>query len=242
MRYHVAPGDAVADALRELKLDGEIIVCRECLVVGDVDSDSLAEFWDRRARFIAAEYAEDEIVYHETVAEELGRLLDMEADDEVNLWFEYELFCSSNLWFCLWLLNETCAKVYRVEPVVRSETDRWLGFGKLGADDFVKCFGARVPLSRDDERLGAELWNAYRKSDFEKLRELSSRASPSFRYLAEVVDAAADRDTRPAAILAEMEIDKADDLTKIFPEFTRRAGVYGLGDLQVQSILDHISS
>jgi hypothetical protein len=242
MRYQVAPGDAVASELKKLDLDGEIIVCRECLIVGDVDAASLPEFWDQRARFILSEYAEDNIVYHETVADQLSRLLDMDAGDEVNLWFEYELFCSANLWFCLWLLNETDTQVYRVAPVVRSEAERWLGFGKLGYNDLVKCFGSRVPLSRDEVRFGAELWNAYRKSDFRRLGKLGSAAAPAFPYLAEVTAAAADRSTRPAEILAEMEIDKAADLAVIFPAFTSRAGVYGLGDLQVQSILDHISS
>ncbi|MEP6946633.1 MAG: DUF1835 domain-containing protein [Acidobacteriota bacterium] len=242
MRYHVLAGDALAADLAKTKIDGDTIVCREALIAGDVDSDSLPEFWDRRARFIAAEYGEDEIVYHETVADELSRLLDMESDDEVCLWFEYELFCSANLWFCLWLLNETDARVFRVQPIVRSEEDRWLGFGKLEPVDLVTCWDARVELSRDDVRFGADLWNAYRKGDFERLAELSGRALPDFPYLSEVAAAAADRSTRPAAILAEIDLENAADLTEIFPEFTRRAGVYGLGDLQVQRLLDQLSS
>ncbi len=238
MIYHVLAGDSLTQEFRKTGIEGSEIVCRECLIVGDVDAASLPEFWDQRARFILSEYAEDEIVYHETVADELGRLLDLDDGDEVTLWFEYELFCSVNLWFCLWLLNETDAAVYRVEPVVRSEKTRWLGFGRLDAADLKTCFNARVSLSRDDVRLGAELWNAYRVGDTAKLAEIATTISLAFPYLAEIVQAAIDKDTRPADIVAEMNIHRKTDVTEIFPEFTRRAGVYGLGDLQVQRLLD----
>ena len=143
MIYHVLPGDAVAEEFKKTKINGEVIVCRECLAVGDVDADILPEFWEQRARFILSEYGEDEIVYHETVADELAKLLDLDSDDEVDLWFEYELFCSVNLWFCLWLLSETGSSVYRVEPAVLKDEDRWDGFGNLSAADLRKCYNRR---------------------------------------------------------------------------------------------------
>ncbi len=242
MKYHVLAGDSLAAEFAKTTIGGDTIVCSECLIVGDVDAESLPEFWDQRARFIQAEYGEDNIVYHETVADELGKLLEMEPDDDVCLWFEYELFCSVNMWFCLWLLNETDASVYRVEPIVRSDKDRWLGFGKLEADTLKTCYDTRIALSRDDIRLGADLWNAYRNRDHGQLTELSRTISTAFPYLKEVAEAVSTKETRPADILSEMDLENTSNLAEIFPEFTRRAGVYGLGDLQVQRLLDHISA
>ena len=237
MIYHVLPGDSLVEEFMKTNVGGHVIVCRECLIVGDVDADSLPDFWDQRARFILSEYGEDEIGYHDTVADELGRILDLDADDKVNLWFEYELFCSINLWFCLWLVNETDATAYRVDPAVREHEDRWLGFGKLDADELKACFDARKQMSREDIALGADLWNAYRKGDNAKLTALSASTSPCFPYLKEVCEAAIDKDTRPAEIVAEIEFEGKRELDEIFQEFTSRAGVFGLGDLQVEKLL-----
>lgn len=242
MIYHVLPGDAVAEEFRKTKINGEVIVCRECLAVGDVDADILPEFWEQRARFILSEFGEDEIVYHEKVADELAKLLDLDSEDEVNLWFEYELFCSVNMWFCLWLLSETGAVVFRVEPSVLKAEERWDGFGYLGTADLQKCYGQRVRFSPNEIELGANLWNAFRKGDNERLIELSKTDQNRFPYLAEVVEAAIERHTRPAEIVAEIQFEGKTELDDIFPEFKRRAGVYGYGDLQVQSLIDHMAS
>lgn len=240
MIYHVLPGDAVAGEFHTLGIEGEAIICRECLVVGPVDADTPFEFWDQRARFILAAYAEDEIEFHERVADELERVRDLDETAEVNLWFEYELFCSVNMWFCLSLLAGSGATVYRIEPVVLSAADRWSGFGKLGGKDLEKCFDARIRLSPDDIALGADLWEAYRKGDSTRLSELSKTVSVAFPYLSEVCEAAIEKETRPEEILSEIRFEGMTEFAEIFPEFSRRAGVYGFGDLQVQSLLDQI--
>ena len=241
MIYHVLPGDAVAEEFKKTKINGEVIVCRECLAVGDVDADILPEFWEQRARFILSEYGEDEIVYHETVADELAKLLDLDSDDEVDLWFEYELFCSVNLWFCLWLLSETGSSVYRVEPAVLKDEDRWDGFGNLSAADLQKCYDRKTKLTDDEITLGAALWNAFRKGDNAALKEFSAADNAAFPHLAEVCEAAIERSTRPAEIVAEIQFEGKTEFEDIFPEFKRRAGVYGYGDLQVQRIIDEMA-
>lgn len=238
MIYHVLPGDSLAAEFKKTEIDGEVIVCRECLIVGDIDAETLPEFWEQRAQFILFEYGEDEIEYHDKVADELARLSDLGAGDVVNLWFEYELFCSVNLWFCLSLLSETNATVYRIEPAVLSEEDRWNGFGRLNAADLRECFAARTALTTDDIARGTDLWNAYRKNDHDRLKQLSAAASPAFPHLNEVYEAAIERHTRPAEILAEIEFEGKTEFDDIFAEFTRRAGVFGLGDLQVRRLVD----
>ena len=237
MIYHVLPGDATAEDFKATGISGEVIVCRECLAVGPADAEAYFEFWEQRAHFILAEYGGDEIVYHETVADELAQLLDVPAGSEVNLWFEYELFCSANMWFCLDLLKNTEAEVYRVEPVVRTADDRWKGFGKLDAADLQKCFAARTQFSAEDIQLGSDLWNAFRHEDHARLLLLGDRDSKSFPYLKEVCEAAVERETRPREILQCIAENKTE-FGEIFLEFTKQAGVYGYGDSQVESLLE----
>ena len=241
MIYHVLPGDSLVEEFRKADIGGEIIVCREALISGPIDAHSLDEFWQQRARFILTEYGDDEIEYHEKTAAELNKLTELESDDEVNLWFEYELFCSVNLWFCLSLLNETGATIYRVEPIGLDKDKRWDGFGHFVADDLKACFEMRHKLHQSDAYLGGQLWNAYRRKDDLKLKELALTDNAALPCLSEVVAAANERDIQPLEILRAITANGEKDFDKIFVEFKKRAGVYGFGDAQVQRLLDHIS-
>ncbi|MEO7538785.1 MAG: DUF1835 domain-containing protein [Pyrinomonadaceae bacterium] len=238
MTIHVLPGDSLVDEFRKANIPGDVIVCRECLVVGPVDADTTFEFWDDRARFILAEYGEDEIEYHERVADELEKLAEVEPGTEVNLWFEYELFCSVNIWFCISKLAGRGANIYRVEPSVLSIKDRWKGFGALQASDLRKCFESRRELSADDIKLGAALWEAFRADDHRSLKELSKGPSDAYPYLDEVCEAAIEKDLRPVETLMEIKKEGITEFDDVFAEFSHRAGVYGLGDLQVQRLLE----
>lgn len=241
MIYHVLPGDSLVAEFKKTSLDGRIIVCREALVAGPIDAETLYEFWEQRARFVLSAYAEDEIVYHETVAEELAKLLETDDGDEVNLWFEYELFCSVNMWFCLSLVEHTDAAIYRVEPIGLDEPNRWDGFGQFTDDDLLAAFALRTAMDAEEKKLGAELWRAYSRDDQTKLKELSETDSPAFPYLKEVVAAASEQDIRPLEVLREITSNGESDFGKIFVEFRKRAGVYGYGDDQVQRLLDQLS-
>lgn len=240
MIYHVLPGDSVAREFRKTDIDGKTVICREALIAGPIDADTIFEFWDQRARFILAEYGEDEIGYHDTVADELAKLLDMDEDAEVNLWFEYELFCSVNMWFCLSLLRETGATVYRVEPIGLDEANRWDGFGKFDGDDLKACYELRTKMTAEDIELGTALWNAYRRGDHSALENLAKQGSPCFPHLREVVAAAVVQDIEPLETVKAIKAGGEADFERIFFEFKKRAGVYGYGDLQVQRLLEKI--
>jgi hypothetical protein len=241
MIYHVLPGDAQVEDFKKADLRGELIVCREALISGPVESDDLNEFWQQRAAFILSEYADDEIAYHEKVADPLNKLTELTDEDEVNLWFEYELFCSVNLWFCMWLLESTGAAVYRVEPIGLDEARRWDGFGHFTADDLLASFQLRTPCSDDAIKLGAELWRAYAKRDQRRLKELSQITTDCFPYLGEVVAAALEQDIHPREVVKDIIAGGEKDFGRIFAEFKKRAGVYGYGDTQVQRLVDQLT-
>jgi hypothetical protein len=238
MIYHVLPGAAQVDDFRKTGLDGEVIVFSEAMAVGPIDAENIDEFWDQRARFILAEYGEDVIDYHEKVADNIAKLIDVEEDDEVNLWFEYELFCSANMWLCLDLVKDSGADVFRVAPINLTPDDVWKGFGKHTSDDLKACFEARTPFLSEDIAKGTELWDAFRKRDSARLLELGEYRSQCFPFLKEVCEAAAEIETRPAKLVRELNDEGLTDLATVFPEFQKRAGVYGFGDTQVEKLLE----
>lgn len=242
MIYHVLPGDSLVGEFRKSNISGDIIVCREALIAGPVDADSLDEFWQQRARFVLSEYGDDEIAYLEKTAAELNRLTELAADDELNLWFEYELFCSVNLWFCLSLLKDTGAAIYRVEPIGLDEDKRWDGFASFAPADLKTCFELRTKLTEADIRRGAALWDAYRQKDELRLEELARGDDRAFPHLSEVVAAANEQEIQPLEILRMIASEGERDFGQTFAEFKKRAGIYGYGDLQVQRLLDQLSS
>lgn len=240
MIYHVLPGDSQVEEFRKTALDGELVVFREALITGPIDAVDVNDFWDRRARFILAEYGEDVIDYHEKVADEIIQLADIGDGDEVNLWFEYELFCSVNMWFCLDQLTGSSAEIYRVAPINPTPDDVWKGFGEHNADDLMTCFESRTAFTDRDLETGSLLWKAYKDRDTERLKSLGDYRSPCFPFLKEVCDAAAEIETRPVQLVAQLKASGFDTPEKAFHEFQKRAGVYGFGDMQVERILNSL--
>lgn len=240
MIYHVLPGDSLDETFENTNLEGEMIVCRECLIEGDLSAENLEEFWKVRENYLTKEFPQEESFYAENVRGEFEKLLAVSPGDEINLWFEYELFCQTNLWFCLSLLSGKDVEIYRAAPVVRSENDLWKGFGGLDADDLEKCFEQRIRLSKDDIRFGKSLWDLFVAKDFQSsdFSELKNRES--FPYLNEVCQAAVEIETRPKEKVREIIESGETDFGKVFQKFGETEGVYGFGDLQVKKIYDSI--
>jgi hypothetical protein len=240
MILHVLPGDALAEKFNKTGLNGEIAICRECLIEGDVKAENINDFWETRANFIKLSYDESKEQYFKKVAAELQKLNDLAPGTNVYLWFEHELFCQANMWFCLDLLSETKATVYRVAPVIKDAKNVWTGFGKLDIEDLRQCFERKIKFEKDDISLGANLWKAYQNSDHETLESLSETNSACFPFLKEVCRAEIEKDSRPRKILEQIAENGTTDFSEIFSEFSRRAGVYGFGDAQLKRIMQEI--
>lgn len=234
MIIHVLPGDAQVETFKETDIEGEIAVCREALVDGPVNAADPDDLWKMRAEFLGGTYLESAVP-------EFEKLLNAPDDAEINLWFEYELFCQVNMWFCLWLLrNSSALVVYRVEPATLSTEDRWNGFGRMSEGDMQQCFSNRRLFTNGDIAHGAALWEAYRSGNYLRLLELSKMGSECFPYLEEVCQAAAEKDNKPKQLLKKIITEGFTDFKDIFPEFRKQAGVYGYGDTQVKAILNEL--
>lgn len=241
MIYQVLPGDAQVEEFRKTGIDGEVVVFREALLTGPLDGDIFGSFWDSRAAFILTEYGEDPFEYQDKVANEIVKIADADEGDEVNLWFEFELFCSVNLWFCCELLRGTTAQVFRVGPTILEQDDIWDGFGKMNADDLAACFADRHAMSTNDIELGSELFRAYREGDTDRLKELGCTETAAFPHLRVVVEAAAQREILPLETVREIMESGVTEPGEVFAEFKKRLGVYGYGDTQVFGLIDHLS-
>lgn len=237
---HILPGDSLVPQF-PTTLAGERLICRECLIVGPLHGDSLAEFWQTRAQFIAGEYGADD--YTTQVCGEFEKLHAIPADAEIALWFEHELFCQVNLWFVIHLLHSLSKhNLYRVFPCGLDEDKLWQGFSGLVTTELEQCFSQRVKLSVNDVLHGVKLWEAYRCEDFASLQQLSLYHSPTFPLLQSVCAAEIARKQEQALekILQNIIAEGANDFATVFTMFQQQAGIYGLGDLQVQRLYQQI--
>lgn len=237
MNIHVLPGDAQVEEFSKTGIAGEVVVCREALIDGDVRAGTLEEFWRVRENFFARQYPETQASYRETVIAEFEKLKDLPAGAHVNLWFEYELFCHVNLWFCVWLLRDARVELYRVAPIMQRKDRTWDGFGGLTSDQLEECYDARLKFTDRDIVLGSDLWTAYQNRDYAKLEELSRVESACFPYLEEACEAEINKETRPKQVLRDLQDEGVHDFGEMFAGFRDRAGVYGFGDSQVRRLL-----
>lgn len=238
MIIHVLPGDAQAEEFSKTGLAGEVVICREAFVDGDVRAENEKELWDVREKFWTGQHMADGSEYRSRVAGEFEKLRDLARGTEVNLWFEYELFCQVNMWFCLWLLRDSPAEIFRVAPDVVNADEKWNGFGNLGASELAECFARRGKFAASDIELGSVLWRAYQDRDHARLRDLSVTQSPCFPYLKEACEAEIEKEFTPKQVLHELRKEGVEDFGEMFAAFRQRAGVYGFGDVQVRRMLE----
>ncbi|MEP7321462.1 MAG: DUF1835 domain-containing protein [Saprospiraceae bacterium] len=249
MVYHILNGDSLTERFKETNIEGEILIMKECMIEGDLRGDTLTEFIEHRTRFLANTYDADPNEY--SISGLIGKILMAPDHSEFNLWFEYDLFCQSNMWFLMSLMasfNSTIS-VFITYSFWSTPAARCRGFGPATSDNLIDWYSRRLRCEQKDLDLAVALWDAYKINDLTALEGLSSSKSICFPYLEEVCFAHIDRfgingepgrpEKRIKAILKEFP---TADFNKVFMEFTRWEGMYGFGDLQLKHIYDNMDT
>lgn len=239
MHLHVLSGDSLLEPFKELGLEGEVSVFRECLVDGPASAADLNELFALRSRFLAS--AKDEGFYESSVRPEIEKIFNSPKDTEIFLWFEHELFCQTNLWFLLNHLEDR-DNVWFVFPPTEPFERRFAGWASLDAEMLAERFEKRISVSDEDRSLGSELWQAFSERDSDRLKELGTQESEIFLFLPEVTKAAAEIESRPESSIREIVARGVDEFGPAFREFGRKESVYGFGDLQVKAIWDRVAA
>lgn len=246
-RFHILNGDCLFEQLKNTAIEGEFITCRECLIDGEVKASNLNDFWEIRANHISKTYHASPDEYYRKSVRELERINSIPGQSEVCLWFEHDLFCQVNMWFCLSLLaNRSDLKICRIFPVVENQDEIWKGFANADSSSLERAYSQRVILTQNDADLGIKLWEAYQNDDFISLSQLSSIKSSNFQYLEEVCQAHIDRFPpdnslgRPERVIRDIIEQATTDFYPLFSIFSEKEGIYGFGDLQVKTIYDRL--
>jgi hypothetical protein len=241
--YHILNGDCLTDQLRQTKINQDFIVCRECLIDGNLYANTIADFWTIRAKFIANTYNVSTEEYFSKTVSEFEKLINLPDTSEVCLWFENDLFCQTNMWFVISILaNHPTLKIFRVFPVIENNTDLWKGFEIANAEKLEQAYYSKIRFTPKDIELGVNLWTSYKNGDLNNLKEFSKKQSDCFKYLEDVSQAHIDRFPldktlgRPDRVVKEIIETSSTEFQVVFSEFSDREGIYGFGDLQVKNI------
>lgn len=242
-RYHLLNGDALKECFPPA-LNGEKLIFRECLVDGPVSHQEEAIFYTERIKFLCAHYgAEGKDEYSRLFLSQMKKLDEIPKTTALFLWFEADLFCQVNLWYCLHRLfkNNKKQSLYLVMPPDFTP----FSFAGLDAQRLKTCFQNAKPIKSIEA--WAELWEAYQRNDTEDLLSKAKLLQNEFPFVYTAVQAHLDRIPtknnigrpleRLKTILKELNSPKFGD---IFQEFCKTEAHYGFGDLTVKRLLKEL--
>ena len=239
--HHILNGDALKENFPLLK--GVCIIFRECLIDGPV-SDQLDEsFLTNRAEFISSYFNTSSQAYNKKALPEIQKLQQIQKEDQVNLWFEDDLFCQTNLWFCLSVLYQ---KGIQNAFLVRPDHDEWTGFGQMNIPSLERIYKNRALIKKEELYQFHLLWNAYTTNNEKALISASNNLKGIIPRIDLVVKAHIDRkvdhpqEGLPFSFLKKLKEEDITEFKDVFQTFTKELGIYGYGDLQVRKMWDEI--
>lgn len=245
---HITNGDSLTDRLKSLELKGDIITWREMLCEGktltNVGSES---FWKTRFEFLNKNYKVSKSWFVEKTLKEYRSLCNHKQQDQIVLWFEYDLFCQINMLAVISWLN-THRKYANISLVCsgnEDETDKMYGLGEVSDEKLLELYENRTELSMNDIEYADYVWQLYCSDNPIRLENLTDFKNYQFNYLSEAIRAHLKRFPTIKNGLNDLENHilrlSVDEKPKTKRELLRTVltnqGVYGFGDTQFERII-----
>ncbi|MTI87520.1 MAG: DUF1835 domain-containing protein [Balneolaceae bacterium] len=246
MNVHILNGDSLKEQFPS-SLDGKIIVARECLVDGDVSGKTLPDLYNTRKTFLEKHYAIPPAEYASGTETEFKKIINLPGDADVTLWFEDDLFCQVNLWFCAHLIHDygNVEQVYLARPT----TDVRYGFGGMNKKELSHAYQQRTEINDYNLAALSLLWRSYQEQQWKKMLALAQNIWEDLPFVEKAVLANIERfpedgsPGRPKRTLQTIVNEIGDEeFGPVFREFHKRESIYGYGDLQVKRLFDEIKA
>ncbi|WP_299433198.1 DUF1835 domain-containing protein [uncultured Maribacter sp.] len=183
---HITNGDSFTDRLKKLNLDGDIITWREMLCEGktlnQVGSES---FWKTRYEFLHKNYKVSKSWFIEKTLKEYRSLCNHKKEDQIVLWFEYDLFCQVNMLAVIsWLkTHRKYAQISLVCSGKEDKTDKLYTLNELTDAKLLKLYKNKTLLSLDDIEYADYVWQLYCSDNPMRLENLTDFKNYKFNYL-----------------------------------------------------------
>jgi len=189
--------------------------------------------------------------YEEKFSSQIERLKDLSAYKEINIWFEYDLFCHINMIAAVSLLHQMGIKlpIYLICSGRVSGEDHLKGLSELTKGQLLEHFENKILLKESDIQLADSLWQIYCSDMHYQLHKYVTQPS-SFRYLSNCLSAHLKRFPSKHSGLNLIEVHLLNLITQhqikskhhLLGYLLQYQGYYGYGDTLLKKIIDKMDS
>lgn len=248
---HITNGDSFTARLNSLDLKGDIITWREMLCEGKTLTNVGSEnFWKTRFDFLHKNYKVSKSWFIEKTLKEYRSLCNHKQQDEIVLWFEYDLFCQINMLAVLsWLkTHRKYAQISLVCSGNEDETDKMYGLNDLTDGQLLKLYENKTILKQDDIEYADYVWQLYCSDNPIRLENLSDFSNYRFDYLSDAVETHLHRFPSIRNGLNEMENNilrlavekKPKNKREFLGTILENQGLLGFGDTQYERAISRL--
>lgn len=250
-QLHITNGDSFTERLKSLDIPGDIITWREMLCEGKTEPNVGSEsFWKTRFEFLSKNYKVTKTWFVEKTLKEYRSLCNHKQQDQIILWFEYDLFCQINMLAVIsWLKSfRRHAEISLVCSGDEDSSDRLYGLNELSDEQLHSLYEKRVALTQDDIEYADYVWQLYCSDNPIRLEHLSDFENYQFDYLSDAIQAHLQRfpsiknglNAVENNILTLSEEEKLASKKELVGKVVKNQGVYGFGDSQYERMIGRL--
>jgi hypothetical protein len=250
---HIHNGESSAEILRRSQLPGEHFAFRDALLCGPAPEGVEGGDWlELRARHLSEFYGVSQPECKRDLLQQEERLASCSQHDEVVLWFEFDLFCQTNLLYLLNRFAETQPNNTTLSLICIGEfpgEELFRGLGQLTTGQLAGLFPAREQVTSQQLNLAASAWAAYRAANPTKIEALLESDISALPFVAPALKSHLTRFPSVANGLGRIEQRALELITgglrefgDLFATFGKAEAEFGLGDFQFWLALRNLAN
>jgi hypothetical protein len=241
---HITNGDSTTNYLKKLNFQGTIVTWREMLCEGKTEVKVGSEqFWKSRFDFLKQSYNVTKKQFINLTLKEYRNLCHQKTQDEIVLWFEYDLFCQVNMLAVIsWLKRyRKGRKISLVCSEKIQKSTKLHGVTELSEAQIREQYRHKIVLSIDDIEYADYVWQLYCSNNPIQLQNVHQyQPSKTFKYLTDGLLAHLQRfpsiknglNTIENTILDMASNTKISSKNKLVAALLKTENQYGFGDMQ----------
>jgi hypothetical protein len=182
---HICNGAATAGTLRKIDSAQSIAFWNEALYLGPLSQVNDHEFTELRRQWWKERNASHEpnwSLWHENQHRVFSSLTEaipvLEQFSRIVLWFEFDLYDQSMLWYILHTLEPYSSIVSKLSIITLDSfpgIDTFRGLGQLNTSQLTTLVGSEVPITTQQVHDAVQCWDAYASGSESQMRALLSQ-------------------------------------------------------------------
>tara|TARA_B100000949_G_scaffold3886_2_gene3408 strand:+ start:4397 stop:5236 length:840 start_codon:yes stop_codon:yes gene_type:complete len=207
-------------------------------------------FWKTRFEFLNKNYKVSKSWFIEKTLKEYRSLCNHKQQDQIVLWFEYDLFCQINMLAVIsWLKqHRRHAEISLVCSGKVEGSTKLYGLNELNDDKLMELYENRKVLSQDDIEYADYIWQLYCSDNPIRLENQIANNDFQFEYLSDALKTHLKRfptiknglNDLENHILEVAKKHKPKSKNELMKDLLTDQGFYGFGDTQYERMVSSL--